>query len=359
MKVAVVMPPVTDWVPADAVARWSTVTAAAEALRRDGRVDPVVHCRHASESTVVEREGVEYRFHPSDHALAAAIGDTRPDVVHVHGLGWTRLVGRLHTAVRDVPIVAQHHGELPFTGRARVGHRMVRRHIDAYLFTGASTGQVQPWVDGGVISPRARWFEVLEAGSLIPPGHPPPLHLEGQPAVLWVGRLNEGKDPLTAIDAFALAATALPDAHLHLLASDRTLEREVKARIATLGAVGARVHLHEPVPHDQIAAWYAAAHLFFSTSRHEGSGYALIEALTCGCVPVVSSIPPHRAIVGTLGGQFAPGDVRGAAMGLRTSSTMAREPIAAAARTIVSWGRVAEQLFGAYSSVVQRTGHRD
>ncbi len=88
-------------------------------------------------------------------------------------------------------------------------------------------------------------------------------------------------------------------------------------------------------------------------------GYSLIEALTCGCVPVVTSIPPHRVIVGELGAQFAPGDAAGAAMSLTTCSTMAREPIAIAARTIVSWGRVAEQLVGAYTSVVQRTGHRD
>jgi glycosyltransferase involved in cell wall biosynthesis len=143
------------------------------------------------------------------------------------------------------------------------------------------------------------------------------------------------------------------------LASDRTLEGEVRARIDTLGAVGTRVHLHPAVPHEQMAAWYAAAHLFLSTSRHEGSGYSLIEALTCGCVPVVTSIPPHRAIVGALGAQFEPGDAAGAAMSLTTCSTMAREPIAVASRTIVSWGRVAEQLVGAYTSVVQRTGHRD
>ncbi|MBI4932342.1 MAG: glycosyltransferase family 4 protein [Actinobacteria bacterium] len=355
MKVAIVMPPATGFMPAAAVARWSTVTAAAEALHRDGRADPEVHCRHVSESAVVERNGVEYRFHSSDRALAASIGSARPDVVHVHGLGWARLIRRLHTGVRGVPLVAQHHGELPFTGRARAGHRMIRRHIDGYLFTGASTGQVQPWVDGGVISPTARWFEVLEAGSLLPSVPAPSVQLEGDPAVLWVGRLNEGKDPLTAVDAFALAASTLPQAHLHLLASDRTLEREVRARIDALGVVGGRVHLHDAVPHEQIAAWYAASHLFVSTSRHEGSGYSLIEALTCGCVPVVTSIPPHRAIVGELGGQFAPGDARGAAVSLATCSTMPREPIATAARTIVSWGRVAEQLVGAYTSVVQRT----
>ena len=355
MKVAIVMPPATELHAADVVARWATVTGVAGALQRDGRAQPVVHCRHVRESTVVEHEGVEYRFHSSDAALATAVGASRPDVIHVHGLGWSRLVRRLHSAARRVPLVVQHHGELPFTGRAKVGHRAVRRFVDAYLFTGASTGQVQPWVDAGVIASGARSFEVLEAGSLLPPGQSPTVELEGDPAILWVGRLNEGKDPLTAIDAFALAASALPHAHLHLLASDRTLEPAVRARLGSLGDLPQRVHVHEPVPHDEIAGWYAASHVYFSTSRHEGSGYSLIEALTCGCVPAVTSIPPHRAIVGDLGAQFPPGDIHAAAVSLAACSAMPREPIAAAARTIVSWERVVEQLLDAYTSVVQRT----
>jgi glycosyltransferase involved in cell wall biosynthesis len=108
-----------------------------------------------------------------------------------------------------------------------------------------------------------------------------------------------------------------------------------------------------------MASWYAAAHVFFSTSRHEGSGYSLIEALTCGCVPAVTSIPPHRAIVGDLGACFAPGDAHHAAVSLATCSTMSREPILLAARTLLTWGRVADQLVDAYSSVVGRTGNRD
>lgn len=31
-------------------------------------------------------------------------------------------------------------------------------------------------------------------------------------------------------------------------------------------------------------------------SRHEGSGYAVIEALACGVVPVVTDIAPFRAL---------------------------------------------------------------
>jgi glycosyltransferase involved in cell wall biosynthesis len=299
----------------------------------------------------VEQAGVTYHFHPSDSALASAVAAAAPAVVHVHGLGWSRLIRRLHRAAPHTPIVVQHHGEPPFTGRAKWGHRAVRRHIAAYLFTGVEHGQVQPWIDGGVIRRDARCCEVLEAASLLPLGavaaHP--AELEGSPVVLWVGRLIEGKDPLTAVDAFAAAAASLPGGHLHMLAADRSMEPAVRARIAQLGPVGQRVHLHQPVPHDEMAGWYAAAGVFLATSRREGSGYSLIEAVTCGCVPVVSAIPPHLAIVGRSGHVFDVGDAASAAAGLIAAADEPREPIVAASRTLLSWGKVAGQLVSAYS----------
>ena len=161
-----VMPPVTELEPVAAVEQWGTITHAAEALLADGRWQPEVHARHRTAAAVVERAGVRYRFHTSDAALASALAAAPPDVVHLHGLGWTRLVARL--ARVGAPLVLQHHGELPFRGRARWGHRLVRRHVAAYLFTGASTGQAQPWIDAGVLRRDARCCEVLEAAAMLP-----------------------------------------------------------------------------------------------------------------------------------------------------------------------------------------------
>lgn len=356
--VAMVMPPVADQPFADVVARWTTVTATCAALRSlpppdDGphagrSLRPVVHGRHRDMAGSIEHEGVRYEFHTSDEALAAAVGASAPWVVHVHGLGWTRLLRRLGRL--GLPLVAQHHGEPVLRGRSALGHRLVRRYVGAYLFTGADHGQATPWFDAGVLARGARVCEVLEAASMVPPAAAP-VTLEGAPVVLWVGRLVEGKDPLTAVDAFALACAALPGAHLHLLATDRDLEPAVRARIAAHGGLAERIHLHPPVGRDEIAAWYEAADVFFSTSHHEGSGYALIEAMTCGSVPAVTAIPSHRAIVGGLGATFRPGDVGAAARALAAASASSRKPIQEWGRTQLSWGAVARQLAAAYSTV--------
>ena len=44
--------------------------------------------------------------------------------------------------------------------------------------------------------------------------------------------------------------------------------------------------------------YYGAADVFVSGSHSEGSGYALIEAMSAGVVPVVTDIPSFRAIAG-------------------------------------------------------------
>lgn len=345
--VAMVMPPVTDLEPADALARWETVTRACEALFEQQQWIPEVHARHRTTATTLDRNGVRYRFHTDDAALVAAVAASTPTVVHVHGLGWTRLVARLARA--GVPVVLQHHGEPPFAGRARWGHRLVRRHVSGYLFTGACTGQALPWIDAGVLRADARCFEVLEAAAMLPDDAGEPVVLDGMPAVLWVGRLLPGKDPLTAIDAFA--AAGLQAAHLHLLATDRTLEPQVRARLESLGDVAQRVHLHPAVPHHRMRAWFEAADVFFSTSHREGSGYSLIEALTCGCRPAVTGIAPHRAIVGAGVPTFAPGDVTEAAAVLRDACAVDGTSGTFSLPNMPTWGLVATQLADAYASV--------
>lgn len=344
-RVAMVMPPVATDAHERVVDGWSTVTALAEALLAEGEWRPTVHARHATSAATVERRGVEYRFHTGDAELVAALRAEGPDVVHVHGLGWTRLLRRLTTL--DAPVLVQHHGEPVFTGRAKWGHRLVRRGLAGYLFTGASHGQAQPWIDAGVLRRDAVLHEVLEAASMLEEPTTA-VSLEGAPAILWVGRLIALKDPVTAIRAFGLAAATLPEAHLHLLASDRTLEPDVRAAVEALGPVSSRVHLHDAVPHAEIAAWYRATDVVLSTSHREGSGYALIEALTCGCRPVVSDIPPHRAIVNDEGWRFPPGDAAAAAGSLVHAAAAAREPNASESRSLVSWQRVARETGEAY-----------
>ena len=70
------------------------------------------------------------------------------------------------------------------------------------------------------------------------------------------------------------------------------------------------VILKGKIERTQLAYWYSAADYFVSGSHSDGSGYALIEAMGCGCIPIVTNIPSFRKITdqGKAGFLFEPGN---------------------------------------------------
>ncbi len=279
--------------------------------------------------------------------LAVATRAANPDVVHLNGLVFPQVALALRAVLRR-PLVAQHHGELPPGGRAQALHRLANRVTAAQLFTGATHGQADPWRPLGVRNP----FEVLEASADVAPE--PRVSLTGGLRVLWVGRLIPGKDPLAALDAFAGLRATVPKAQLTMVTTDRQLEPAVRARLTELclglGA-GRPVDLVGPVAQTDMAGWYRWADVYLSTSHHEGSGYALLEALASGCTPVVSDLPSHRAIAGALGRFFATGDTVSATAAL-CGPPLERDQVRADFDRRLTWSAVAEQLLAAYRSVL-------
>jgi glycosyltransferase involved in cell wall biosynthesis len=66
------------------------------------------------------------------------------------------------------------------------------------------------------------------------------------------------------------------------------------------------------VPHDDLLYWYNSADFLISGSHYEGSGTVVCEAMSCGCVPVVTDILSFRAITdnGNCGLLYEPGNER-------------------------------------------------
>jgi glycosyltransferase involved in cell wall biosynthesis len=142
--------------------------------------------------------------------------------------------------------------------------------------------------------------------------------MTGAPAVLWVGRLNTNKDPLTLLDAFEHTAQALPSATLTMVFHEDHLLTAAKERIAASTSLHDRVRLVGAVPHERMASFFSAADLFVVGSHHEGSGYALMEAMACGAIPIVTDIPAFRALTasGSIGALWTPGNAAACARAL-------------------------------------------
>jgi glycosyltransferase involved in cell wall biosynthesis len=133
------------------------------------------------------------------------------------------------------------------------------------------------------------------------------------PLVLAIGRLIEQKDHATLLEAFARVASARPGTRLAILGWGR-LEDETRARIRDLGLEESVVLPGRVEPRD----WLQRADVFVHTSRWEGFGIVLLEAMLAG-LPIVatrvSAIPEIVAEAET-GVLVEPGDVPGIARAL-------------------------------------------
>lgn len=268
-----------------------------------------------TQDTRLERNGVTYelvsgRFTPLARGrrlapgLTAAVARHRPDVVHVNGLLFARLLPALREAVDgETAIVMQHHAEAPFRG---LSGRLQRRGLaaaDAFLFSGRELAQ--PWVESRLID-EDRVFEILEGSSrLTPCGRNEArarLRLTGDPLCVWLGNLDPNKDPLTVLDGFERLLTRRPGARLCMAWRSESLLDRVRRRLAASDRLRDAVQLLGTVPYDDLGQLLSACDLFLQGSAREGSGLALVDAMACGVVPVVTDIAPFRFI--TDGGKY-------------------------------------------------------
>jgi len=100
--------------------------------------------------------------------------------------------------------------------------------------------------------------------------------------VLSTARLDEQKQPLSAVAAFARVAAEFPDVHLVMMGRG-PLESATRAAAEESG-VGGRIHLVGQ--RNNVADWLAAASVWVLPTLGEGFSMAVIEAMAAGCAIV-------------------------------------------------------------------------
>jgi glycosyltransferase involved in cell wall biosynthesis len=345
MRVAIVNP---VWTPSartmeETLRRFSTLTGWASAVAGAGAT-VVVHQRFSSPGAL-EHRGVKYVFvkdggraHPSGemtetHALAESVRAGDPHIVHVNGVIFPQLLRNLRRALPpEIRIVAQDHGGwdpsmVSFWSRYRVRRGLAK--ADAVLVS--SPGHVSEWRGASVVPSRVAMLDVMESSTAL---QPLPIRearalsgVTGNPAILWVGRLVEDKDPLTMIEGFSLFLNACPDATLSLVYGVDTMWPRVRERIERESRLAARVRVAGAVPFSQMPSYYSAADIYVSASRREGSGYAAIEAMACGAAPVLTDIPSFRVLTdgGRVGALWHRGDPQSLCEALTQVSAQPRQ----------------------------------
>lgn len=231
--------------------------------------------------------------------LHAEINKKHPVVVLVHGLlNPLQLIVLWFQLSSNTKIWVQHHGEKPPKGWKKNVLRLADFTVDNYFFV--SHEQAADWL--GIIDVK-KVVEVMEAA-------PEVQVISKEKAlqhtriddnvipILWVGRLNANKDPLTALRAFREVLKVRADVQLVMIYQENTLEALLETYINEHPELKDKVTLKGKVEPENMPYWYVASDYFLSTSHYEGSGYAVAESMAYGCIPVLSNIASFRKMSG-------------------------------------------------------------
>jgi glycosyltransferase involved in cell wall biosynthesis len=235
-----------------------------------------------------------------------------PDIVFLQGLHTPLQFLQLGLQLnKKTKVIAQHHAEKPLMGFRKYLQKMADKFVDAYLFASHDMGL--QWVEKGNISSAKKIHEVMEVSSIFSPmdraAAISKTSVSGNPVFLWVGRLNDNKDPLTVIKAFLRFVALKPSARMYMIYHTEELLADVQQLLDGSTQKDAVV-LVGKVPHSDLQYWFNSADIILSGSHYEGSGTAVCEAMSCSCMPVVTDIFSFRMITdnGRCGLLYEPGN---------------------------------------------------
>jgi glycosyltransferase involved in cell wall biosynthesis len=302
--------------PGDWFQRTAAYVGILECLSRD---NTVINIKRINYEGNIIYKGIDYRFLNVGKRdtyfpfkLNRYIKSLKPDVVLVQGLHVPLQVILLRLMLaKKVKIVAQNHAEKPLTGIKKYLQRWADRCIDAYLFASHELGA--DWVKNGNIASSRKIHEVMEVSSIFSPMDKAVARsktgVTGDPVFLWVGRLDENKDPLNVVRAFLRFAQLKSSARLYMIYHTSELLEPIQT-IINLFPQRDVIRLVGKVPHSELQYWFSSADIVVSGSHYEGSGTAICEAMSCGCMPIVTDIPSFRMITdnGRCGLLYEPGN---------------------------------------------------
>ena len=228
-----------------------------------------------------------------------------PEIIYVQGLTFPHfiIVMRLFLKPSTKILVHEHADICPKNWKTRI-YKWADRYINTYFFT--SKELAKPWLESKIISSENKIIECVEGSTHF--NYDTSIQKE-ENSFLWVARLDKNKDPLTILNAFSEYMKFEPKAVLNMIYEKTTLLAEVKNFI-NIEAMNDNVNLIGALNHDDLEGWFQKSMFYILGSHKEGGSISLIEAMACGCIPIVTDIPASAKMIkyGASGFLFEPGN---------------------------------------------------
>ena len=252
--------------------------------------------------------------------VAQYLAAAAPDVVHAHShLYFSTNLAALKRAVGGTPLAVTNHGlysqtapEWVFDAYLRTLGRWTFEQADVvFCYTPEDRERVREFGVGSRIEVVANGIDTERFS----PKGPESERIEAAgPAVLFVGRLVEGKRPGDAVRAVARLRERRPGAELFLCGEGPL--REELAELADELRVSEAIHFLGHLPYDEMPSIYRAGDALVLPSRAEGMPRTVIEAMASGIPVVASDLEQVAPVVERAGVAVPVGEVEGFAAGL-------------------------------------------
>ncbi|NLV15446.1 glycosyltransferase family 4 protein [Haloarcula argentinensis] len=238
------------------------------------------------------------------------------DVVHTHShLFFSSNVAALYCRMADIPVAITCHGlnsqRGPFWFSRAHLRTLGKWTYDSADVTLCYTDVEQSKLRNiGVDADIAVVNNGIDTNRFSPAGqeHPDIVNQSGQ-AIVFVGRLVDGKRPQDVLAAFDSIRKHCPDASL-FFCGDGPLRDRLESTVADKGLADA-VEFLGRVPYQQMPSVFRAADLFVLPSRTEGFPRTVIEALACETPVVASDLEQTSKIVNQTGKTVQVGNIEG------------------------------------------------
>mgnify|MGYP000134797399 CR=1 FL=1 len=278
------------------------------------------------------------------------IDDVKPDVVHCW-MYHACVIGAIAVPKGTPQVWAFHNTPLlPLKAVPRLEVGMLRRlQSRAYCTVVVSDASRNAHAAMGfdesrlVVIPNGVPSRTLEVGAR----RPSLLH-----TFVSVGRFHPVKNHIGLVQAFALARNRLEGCRLYMVGPGLDpCNTELVSWLKSWGVQDAVYLLGQTRNPSQ---WLSAAHTFVSTSVSESLPMSLLEAISCGCVPVVTDVGDCAAVVRDerlVSKSLAPEEIAGRMVTAARLSTIERAKIVESLRERVKAEYSLVSMIEAYSRV--------
>jgi glycosyltransferase involved in cell wall biosynthesis len=273
-----------------------------EALSKQHAVISIEQINYTGE---FEQNGVKYYFLNFKKkkllfpfSLHNFIKKLNPDIVLVHGMHFPLQVIQLKQALGNkTKIIIQNHAEQPFNLPKNLLQKLADKYISAYMFT--STEMAKEWIDKKIIADEKKIWGITETSSAFSPIDKllakNKTKITGAPVFLFVGRLDDNKDPIKVVRSFLRYNQQQTFSKLYMLYHTKELLDKIQEIISKAKNKDAII-LVGKVSHDEMPYWYSNADFIISASHYEAGGTAVCEGMSCGCIPILTSIAPFKKV---------------------------------------------------------------